>query len=100
MAAYALAESLEVTDPDTMAEYGKLARESIAQYGGKVLAAGPTETIEGDWTPNRLVLIRVREHGKAQDLVRFAGVSGGLAASSPFGARQFRLHQRSVDASL
>ncbi len=57
MAAYALAESLEVTDPNTMAEYGKLARESIAQYDGKVLAAGPTETIEGDWTPNRLVLI-------------------------------------------
>ncbi len=42
MAAYALAESLEVTDPDTMAEYGKLARETIAQYGGKVLAAGPS----------------------------------------------------------
>ena len=57
MAAYALAESIEVTDPNTMAEYGKLARESIAQYDGKVLAAGPTETIEGDWTPNRLVLI-------------------------------------------
>ena len=57
MAAYALAESLEVTDPNTMAKYGKIARESIAQYDGKVLAAGPTETIEGDWTPNRLVLI-------------------------------------------
>ena len=57
MAAYVLAESLEVTDPDTMAEYGKLARESIAQYGGKVLAAGPPETVEGDWKPNRLVLI-------------------------------------------
>jgi uncharacterized protein (DUF1330 family) len=57
MAAYVLAESLEVTDPDTMAQYGKLARESIAQYGGKVLAAGPPETVEGDWKPNRLVLI-------------------------------------------
>ena len=57
MTVYAIAESLEVTDPNTMAEYGKLARGSIAMYRGKVLAAGPTETIEGDWTPNRLVLI-------------------------------------------
>jgi uncharacterized protein (DUF1330 family) len=40
-----------------MAEYGKLARDSIARYGGKILAAGPTETVEGDWTPNRLALI-------------------------------------------
>ncbi len=57
MSAYALAESLEVTDPDTMAEYGKLARETIAQYGGKVLAAWPSENIEGECTPNLLVLI-------------------------------------------
>ncbi len=57
MAAYMLAESLEVTDLDTMAQYGKLARESIAQYGGKVLAAAPPETVEGDWKPTRLVLI-------------------------------------------
>ena len=46
MTVYAIAESLEVTDPNTMAEYGKLASESIAMYRGKVLAACPTETIE------------------------------------------------------
>ena len=64
MAAYVLAETLEVSDPDTMAQYGKLARESIAQHGGKVLAAGPTETFEGEWTPNRLVLIEFESMAK------------------------------------
>ena len=46
MAAFAIAEIFEVTDPDRMAAYGKATGETLAAHGGKVAAAGP-----GGWTP-------------------------------------------------
>lgn len=47
-----------VHDPANYDEYKKLAPASIAQYGGKYIArGGRTETLEGDWTPGRLVIL-------------------------------------------
>ena len=58
MAAFALAELFEVTDPDRMAAYGKATGATLAAHGGKVVAANPGRAIEGDWAPNRLVILQ------------------------------------------
>jgi len=54
MAAYVLIE-LEVTDPESFKEYGKLAGPTLKQFGGKLLAgAGASQTLDGDWHPHQL----------------------------------------------
>lgn len=57
MAAYALIE-IEVTDPETYAHYRELAPAIVAAFGGKYLMrGGATETVEGTWQPERLVIL-------------------------------------------
>ena len=57
MAAYVL-NDMEITDPALFEEYKKLTPATVAQYGGRFLArGGRTETLEGDWSPKRLVII-------------------------------------------
>ncbi len=66
MAAYVIAEQLEVTDPKKLEEYGKTVRDTVAKYGGKVIAAAPGEAAEGNWKPNRLVIIQFDSMDKAK----------------------------------
>ncbi|GHO46308.1 DUF1330 domain-containing protein [Ktedonospora formicarum] len=57
MAAYFLVD-VQVEDQETYAEYRKLVGPTLEFYGGKFLArGGATETIEGDWRPQRFVII-------------------------------------------
>jgi uncharacterized protein (DUF1330 family) len=57
MTAYIIAEE-NVTDPEGFREYLKRVVPTIQHFGGKILAAGGTiETFEGDWHPNRLVIL-------------------------------------------
>lgn len=57
MPAYVIAE-VTVTDPTTMDEYRKQVPATVARYGGRFLVRGGAhETIEGDWKPNRLVIL-------------------------------------------
>lgn len=57
MAAYFIVD-VKVEDPVTYAEYRKGVSATLEQYGGKFLARGGTvETIEGDWQPQRLVIL-------------------------------------------
>jgi uncharacterized protein (DUF1330 family) len=57
MPAYVIAE-VTVTDPTTMEEYRKQVPATVARYGGRFLVRGGAhETIEGDWKPNRLVIL-------------------------------------------
>lgn len=57
MAAYALV-NVEITDSSGFAEYRKLVPASIAAFGGRFLTrGGATEVLEGEWIPNRLVLL-------------------------------------------
>jgi uncharacterized protein (DUF1330 family) len=57
MPAYVIAE-VTVTDPSTMEEYRKQVPATVARYGGRFLVRGGAhETIEGDWKPNRLVIL-------------------------------------------
>jgi uncharacterized protein (DUF1330 family) len=55
MTAYVIAE-LEVTDPAAYDEYRKRVPSVISQYGGKfIVRGGRIETMEGDWSPKRIV---------------------------------------------
>jgi uncharacterized protein (DUF1330 family) len=57
MAVYFIVD-VKVEDPATYAEYRKLVQPTLDLYGGAFLArGGAVETIEGDWQPERLVII-------------------------------------------
>ena len=57
MAVYAVV-NIQITDPDRYAQYREQAPPTIAHYGGKYLArGGKTEMLEGEWTPQRLVIL-------------------------------------------
>jgi len=57
VAAYIIAD-LTVTDPAVMEEYRKQVPATLAAYGGRfVVRGGPHQTLEGDWKPNRLVIL-------------------------------------------
>lgn len=57
MPAYVIVE-VEVYDPLAYEEYKKLTPASIAAYGGKfIVRGGKTECLEGDWNPQRVVVV-------------------------------------------
>ena len=57
MSAYVVVE-IEVLDPERYETYKQLAPPSIAQYGGRYVArGGQVETLEGTWSPKRLVIL-------------------------------------------
>lgn len=57
MAAYIIAD-VTVTDPATMEEYRKLVPATLAKYGGRfVVRGGAHQALEGDWKPNRLIVL-------------------------------------------
>jgi len=57
MTAYVIVEMI-VTDPVRIEDYRKLAGASVAQYGGRfVVRGGRSETLDGDWHPQRLVVL-------------------------------------------
>ncbi len=46
------------SDPERMAEYRRLAQLAVEHYGGRYLVRGaPYETLEGNWHPQRLVVL-------------------------------------------
>ena len=57
MAAYIIVE-LEVTDPAGYEEYRAMVPATIEKYGGRYLVRGGRyETLEGDWSPQRVVVL-------------------------------------------
>jgi uncharacterized protein (DUF1330 family) len=57
MSAYVLA-NVTVKDPVRYEEYRRLVTPTLAKYGGRFIARGGTiEVLEGEWRPNRLVLL-------------------------------------------
>jgi len=68
MAAYLIAQ-VNVTDPETFAQYSSRVPGVIEQYGGRYLVrGGSTEAVEGSWTPARLVVV---EFPSMEQLKRF-----------------------------
>jgi uncharacterized protein (DUF1330 family) len=57
MAAYVVVE-IEVLDKDRYENYKQMVPPTLAPYGGRfVVRGGAVETLEGDWSPQRFVLL-------------------------------------------
>jgi uncharacterized protein (DUF1330 family) len=57
MPAYVLVDAT-VTDPALYEEYRTVAPAAIARYGGRYLVrGGATTVLEGEWQPNRIVVL-------------------------------------------
>lgn len=66
MPAYVIAD-IRVADPVRFEEYKRLAAASIAQYGGKYIArGGKSAKLEGEWTPNRLVILQFESYERVK----------------------------------
>ena len=58
MTAYIIFD-IDVHDPQGYEDYKKLSPAAVAAYGGKfVVRGGKSETLEGDWSPKRLVMLQ------------------------------------------
>ena len=66
MTAYVIVD-INVHDPVGYEEYKKLAPAAVELYGGKYIArGGKTETLEGDWSPSRLVILQFENSEQAK----------------------------------
>lgn len=66
MAAYIIVD-VSITDPQEYEEYKKLTPATIAEYDGKfIVRGGQTETLEGDWQPERVVVLEFPTYERAK----------------------------------
>ena len=56
MAGYVIVNN-EVTDEALHAEFREQAAATVKAHGGKYLVRGAAEAIEGEWVPDRIVII-------------------------------------------
>lgn len=67
MAGYVIAD-VQVTDEALFDEYRKLVPETVAAYGGKYLVrGGEFQVREGEWTPNRTVVLEFDSVERARE---------------------------------
>ena len=67
MTAYVIVD-INVTDPVRYEDYKRLAAPTVSLYGGKYIArGGKTETLEGDWSPTRLVILQFDSSEQAKN---------------------------------
>ncbi|MAO90469.1 MULTISPECIES: DUF1330 domain-containing protein [unclassified Hwanghaeella] len=66
MKAYFIA-NIAVTDPETYKSYTAQAPATIEAHGGRYLVRGGAhETMEGDWKPNRIVVLEFPDMATAK----------------------------------
>lgn len=66
MAGYVIVD-ITVEDPETYETYKASVWPSIEAYGGKFLVrGGATETMEGEWSPERLVVLEFESATQAK----------------------------------
>lgn len=66
MTAYVIVD-IQVKDPVRYEEYKQLAAPTVELYGGKYIArGGRTETLEGEWSPSRLVILQFEDIEQAR----------------------------------
>jgi uncharacterized protein (DUF1330 family) len=67
MAAYVIAD-LTIMDPQGFEQYRQMVPATIAKYGGKyVVRGGKLETLEGNWEPQRLVILEFESAERAKE---------------------------------
>ncbi|HWP46207.1 MAG TPA: DUF1330 domain-containing protein [Candidatus Limnocylindrales bacterium] len=66
MAAYVIAQ-IHITDPTLYEEYRKLVPPTLEKYGGRfIIRGGKVETLEGNWQPQRLVVLEFESVERAK----------------------------------
>jgi uncharacterized protein (DUF1330 family) len=66
--AFLIIEIVAVQDPDLYAKYRDSVSPNLDAGGGTYLVRGrPTEILEGDWRPNRIVVVRFDSADKARE---------------------------------
>lgn len=66
MTAYVIA-NVDVFDPERYEEYRRRVPATIAAFGGRYLArGGRVEVMEGEWSPERLVIVEFESFERAQ----------------------------------
>jgi len=79
MAAYVILD-ITVNDPAKYEDYKKLAPPAIEAYGGKYLVRGGSmEILEGDWQPNRVVILEFQSIEMAKNWINSPEYSDALA---------------------
>lgn len=67
MSAYVIVE-IDIVDPAGYEEYKKLAGATVEKYGGEyIVRGGAAETLEGDWDPKRIVVLRFDSRQRAKE---------------------------------
>ncbi|HET7011328.1 MAG TPA: DUF1330 domain-containing protein [Anaerolineales bacterium] len=67
MTAYVIVD-IEVVDPEGYEAYKKIAPATVDAFGGRYLArGGPSEVLEGDWRPHRLVILEFETSARAKE---------------------------------
>jgi uncharacterized protein (DUF1330 family) len=68
MAAYVLIDRLVVTDPEALRAYHDLAPPTVMRHRGQYVLphAIQIEALEGNWTPQRIVLIAFEDAERAR----------------------------------
>lgn len=89
MAAYILVDC-EVTDPAKYEDYKRLAHECVQSHGGKYLVrGGKADVLEGDWSPNRVVVLEFPTLAQARAFYDSADYEAARAARA--GAAQMNM---------
>ena len=66
MSAYIIVD-VQVTDPEVYTGYTKLVPATVEDYGGKfIVRGGAAENMEGDWEPNRVVVLEFESVAQAK----------------------------------
>jgi uncharacterized protein (DUF1330 family) len=66
MSAYVISD-VAIVDPIHVETYRTLASAAIERYGGRYLArGGEVQTVEGDWTPERVIIVEFPSMDRAR----------------------------------
>ncbi len=66
MAAYVIVD-VEVLDPEAYREYTQAVPVTLTPYGGRfIVRGGASETLEGDWRPQRIVILEFPDVERAK----------------------------------
>jgi uncharacterized protein (DUF1330 family) len=66
MAAYVIVQ-VDVKDPVRYDDYKKMVPSSIEKFGGRFLVrGGKTQTLEGNWSPKRFVMVEFPDVDRAK----------------------------------
>jgi uncharacterized protein (DUF1330 family) len=88
MVAYMIVQRTAVLDPAGMEDYRSQVGALLSKYGAVARASGPCEVAEGDWMPERLVILefpsmaRIKEFYDGPDYAALKALRQGAARTN------------------